>query len=138
MVWPWAAKPVDDLLEVLDRAHVGGQDEAVLTGDSAAVHHLGGPPGHVAHALQLPRSGRTRITALRREAERSRVKPSVVAEDHLIVLETLQSLGDRRRRQTDAAAQLGQAQPSVGLQLGEEAAVGPVEDSIFAISRLRL
>ena len=67
------------------------------------------------------------MTDAERVAERARVDVGVVAADHAVLLEPRQPLGDRGRREPDAAAELGERQPRVLLQLGEQAEVGVVD-----------
>ena len=55
---------VDDLLEVLDVAHVGEHDVAVVAGDAAALDDLGRVLRTRATTLSWPGAGRVRMTAL--------------------------------------------------------------------------
>ncbi len=125
---------VDDLLQVLDRAHVGGHDEAVLPGDPPAVDDLGRGLGELRHAGNLPWRGANPDHRAERIAERARVELGAVAQDHAVALEPLDALGHRRGREADPPAELGHAEPRVGLELGEEASVDRIERSILGAS----
>ena len=71
-------------------------------------------------------AGRMRITVVERVAERARVDLRVVAGDRAVALEPLHALGDGRRREADAAAELGEAEPAVLLELFEDSTVSDV------------
>ena len=126
---------VDDLLQVLDRAHVGGHHVAVVAGDPAAVDDLRASPCELGDAVQLARRRSHPENRGQRQPQRPRVDARVVAEDHPVPLQPLQALGDRRRGQPDAATQLRQAEPGVGLKLGDEQQIGVVQRSGPSILR---
>jgi len=104
---------------------------AVLAGDPVAFDDL----GHAAHELGdlVDLAGRRPDAddGAQRVAEGRGVDGGVVALDHARALETLEPLGDRRRREADAPAELGDGQTSVGLELDEQAAVRVVEGGRF-------
>ena len=77
---PVGREPVDQLLEVLDVAHEGGHDVAVVAGHAVALDDLGA----VARERRRPSAswrgaGRMRMTTPRRVAERARVDVGAVA-----------------------------------------------------------
>src|SRR4051812_19229941 len=128
---------VDDLLEVLDVAHVRGHDEAVLAGDPVALDDLGRAPRELRGAGELHRRRAQADERAERIAQSPRVDLGAIARDHLLGLQAAQALRHRRRGETDAAAELGQRQARVLLQLGEQPPVGGVDRTIFGGSRDR-
>ena len=64
-------------------------------------------------------------------AERTRVELRAVAGDHAGALEALDALGGRGRREVDAPAELGERDPAVRDELGDDLAVGGVELSVL-------
>src|SRR4051794_21188649 len=117
---------VDELLQVLDVAHRRLHEEAVLAGDAVALHDLRRRARELGHLGDLTRRGPDADDRGERVAERPRVDLGVVAGDRAVALEPLHALGDGRRRQADAAPQLGEAEPAVELELFEDSTVGHV------------
>ena len=60
-------------------------------------------------------------------AQRARVDVGVVAADHAGLLEPREPLADRGRGQPDAPPQLGEAQPRIGLQGGDQLLIRGIE-----------
>ena len=118
---------VDDLLEVLDVADVGAHHVAVLPRHAVALDDLGRVAGDVGDLAQLARRRADADHDAERVAERARVDVGAVAADHAVLLEPSEPVGDRRGRQPDAAAELGQREPRVVLQLREQPEVGGVQ-----------
>ncbi len=75
--------------------------------------------------------GRTRTTAASGKPMRPRVDDGAVAGDHAVALEAPHALGHRRRRQADAAPELGEGDPAVALELFEQTTVDLVETVRF-------
>ena len=121
---------VDDLLEVLDVADVGADQVAVLARHAQALDDLGRLHGERRDLVQLARRGAHADDHAEREAERARVDVGAVAADHAAALEPREPVRDRRGREADAAAELGERQPGVGLQLGDQGEVGVVQGGI--------
>ena len=86
-----------------------------------ALDDLGRLPREVGDGAQLARRGPDADEHAEAVAEPARVDLGAVAGDHAVLLEAPQALGHRRRRQPDAAAELGERRAGVGLQLGERA-----------------
>ena len=120
---------VDDLLEVLDVADVGAHHVAVLPRHAVALDDLRRVAGDVGDLAQLARGRADADDDAERVAERARVDLGAVAADHAVLLEPREPVGDRRRGEPDPAAELGQREPRVLLQLGEEAEVGGIDRS---------
>src|SRR5919198_335881 len=114
---------VDDLLEVLDVAHRRLHEEAVLAGDAMALDDLGRLARELGDLGDLARRRADADHHGERIAERPRVDPGVVADDRAVALEPLDALGDGGRREADAAAGLGEAEPAVVLELLEDSTV---------------
>ena len=74
-------------------------------------------------------AGLTRVTALR-SYPTSRVNTGVVAKDDPVAFESRDPFSDRRCRQIHPAAKLGEAQPRVRLEFGEQAPIGRIEHGI--------
>ena len=110
---------VDDLFEVFDGAHVGVHDVAVLAGDAPAFDDLGRGLGEVSDPAQLAWSGADANHCAEREAQRPRVEFGVVSDDDAFLFEALEALSDCGRGQSDPSSELGQADTSVGLELGQ-------------------
>src|SRR3954454_6338597 len=124
---PVQREAVDDLLQVRDVAHVGGHHEAVLARDAAAVDDLLGALRQLGDLGQLARRGAHADDRAQRVAERPRVDERAVAGDDAGVLEAAHAVARGRRRQADAAAQLGEAHATVRLELGEHRAIDGIE-----------
>ncbi|MDX6571513.1 MAG: inner rane transporter RhtA [Gaiellales bacterium] len=116
---------------MLHRAHVSLHEEAILTRDAMALDDLRAGSGQLAHALQLT-SGRPNADH-RAEgiAQCSRIDIGAIAPDHALALEALQALGDRRRREADAPAELGPAETGVVLERLEQFPVRLIEGSVI-------
>ena len=111
---------VDQLLEVPDVAHVEPHHEAVLAGDAMALGHLGRLPGERGDLGDHPGGRADAQDHAQLVAERARVDVGVVAADHAGLLQAREPLADRGRGQADAPPQLGQAQPRVELECGDQ------------------
>src|SRR5262249_21922033 len=61
-----------------------------------------------------------------------RVDVGAVAGDHALALEPAEALGDGRRGQPDAAAELGEADARIRSQFLKQASVGGVEQAVLA------
>jgi hypothetical protein len=112
---------------VLDVAHVGTQHEAVLARDAVALDDLGRVARGVGDVAQLPGRGPDTDDGAEAITERPRVHVGVVAADHAVALEAAQPLGDGRRREPDAAPELREGDPGVGLELGQKSPVRGVQ-----------
>ena len=84
-------------------------------------------PDQLGDLVDLARRGPDTDDCAQRIAERGGVNGGVIATDYALTLQTLESLGDRRRGQTDAPAELRDREAGVGLKLHEQAPVGVVE-----------
>ena len=99
------------------------EEVAVLAGDAVALRHLGRLAGDLRYALELsgsrsdPYDGRDGIP------ERLRVELGVVPGDDSCPLQPLHSLGDRRRRKADSAAELGHPEARVLAELGQDSEI---------------
>ena len=102
-------------------------EEAILAGDAVAFDDLGARARDLGHALQLPRRGADAHDRAEAVAERAGVDFRAVARDAALVLQALEALGDRRRGQADAPAELREAEPGIVLQFGEEPEIGGIE-----------
>ena len=103
---------VDQLLEVLDVADVDAHDEAVLAGDPQALDDLRRRAREVGDLGDHARRGADPDHRRERVAERARVDARRIPGDRRLVLELAQAVGDRRRREPDAAPELREAQPA--------------------------
>lgn len=103
------------------------QEVAVLARDPVAFGDLGGVARNLRYALKLARRRADTNDRRDRKPQRRRVEIRVVAANGAGTLETLDPLGDGRRREPDAAPELGHAQTAFGLQLAEDAQVDVVE-----------
>jgi len=105
---------------VLHVADVDAHDEAVLAGDPQAFHHLRRRTGEVRHLRDHarrrpnPQDGREGV------AERARVHTRRVAGDGALFLQAPEPVRDGGRREPDAAAELGEAQASISLELFDQ------------------
>ena len=72
-----------------------------------------------------------------READRLGVDDGAVAGDDPVALEAPDALGHRRRRQPDAAPELGEGHAAVALELFEQTTVDLVQAVRFVGHRLR-
>lgn len=79
--------------------------------------------------LQLSRCGTHPNDGAQTQAESAAIELRVLAEDHLLALETLEVLGDGRRGQPHPSSQIGETQAAVGLKPGEQTTVGVIEQS---------
>src|SRR4051812_48557467 len=112
---------------MVDVAHVRPHHEAVVAGDAAALDYFGGLAGDAGDLGDLARRRADADDGAERVAQRPRVDVDVVAADDAVALEATEALGDSRRGQADAAAELRHAEARVGLQLGEEPEVRHVQ-----------
>jgi hypothetical protein len=125
---PEQHEAVEHLFEVLDRAEVELEHEAVLAGDAVALDDLGRLLRQLGDLVQLPaHSGPDANERGDRIADRPRVDVGVVAADHARLLEPLHALRDRRGRHAHTTAELGQRQAGVLLELAQDAEVRPVQ-----------
>src|SRR3954447_6421884 len=115
---------VDDLLEVLDVAHVRLHEVAVLAGDAVALDDLGRALGELRHLAYLAWRGPDPDDHPERQTERARVDLGAVALDHAGLLEPRQALGHRRRGKPDAATQLRERQAGIFLELSKQTQIG--------------
>ena len=81
--------------------------------------------------VDLARRGPDTDDRAQRIAERGGVNGGVIATNDALTLQTLESLGDRRRGQPDAPAELRDRQAGVGLKLHEQPPVRVVERSRY-------
>jgi hypothetical protein len=122
---------VDDFLQMVDIAKVGGGDVTVLAGDSPALDDLRGAAGQVGDVLELPRCGADADHRRQAEADRPRVHVRAVAGDHAVALEALQPLADRGRREADPPAELREAEPGILLKLLDDSQVSGVDWAVI-------
>jgi hypothetical protein len=119
---------VEHLLEVLDRAEMELEHEAVLARDAVAFDDLGRLPRQLRDLVQLPaHRGPDADERGDRIADSPRVDVGVVAADHARLLEPLHALRDRWGRHAHTTAELGQRQARVLLELAQDAEVRPVQ-----------
>ena len=104
-------------------------EEAILAGDAVALDDLWACARDLGHALELPRRGTHAHDGAEAVAERAWVDVRAIARDAALVLHALEALGDRRRGQADAPAELCEAEPGIVLQLGKDLAVRGVEQA---------
>ena len=109
-------------------------EEAILARDAVAFDDLCAGARDLGHALQLPRRGADAHHRAEAVAERAGVDLRAVARDAALALEALEALGDRGRGEADAPAELGEAEPGIVLQFGQQPEVGGVERA--AIGRI--
>ena len=91
-------KAIDHFFEVLDVAHVSGHDVAIVAVDASAVDDFRGVASEVGNRLQLAGSRPNADHGGQRVAECSGIEVCVIAEDHAVTLQALESLGDGGRR----------------------------------------
>src|SRR4029078_3980364 len=101
--------------------------DACRRGEPLRVDDLGTCASDPGHALELPRRGTHAHDGAEAVAERAWVDVRAIARDAALVLHALEALGDRRRGQPHAPAELCQAEPGIVLQLGKDLAVRGVE-----------
>ena len=91
-----------------------------------ALPDLGDLGGELGNSGKLARGGLDADDGGHRITEAARVDLGPVAGDDTYSFETLDALGDRWRRQADAAPELGEGDAAVGRQLTEDLAVSIV------------
>src|SRR5262249_10609440 len=99
---------------------IGGRGQRKIEGeevracDSMALAHLRNLERKFRNPRQLARGGLDPDDRHQLVAEGTRIDLGSVAGDHAGALEALNALGDRRRGEVDAPAELGERDPAVG------------------------
>jgi inner membrane transporter RhtA len=120
------------------RSDVELHEEAVLAGDPVALDDLGRRARELGDLRQLARRRADAEDRGERVAERPRVDRGVVARDHAVVAQPREPLCHGRRGQADPSAELGVAEPSVLLELGDQLKIQRVERPVFPSIRRHL
>ena len=119
---------VEHRRELLDRAEVELDVEAVLTGDPQAFFDLGDLRRQLGDLRQLTDGGLDADDRGQLVAERARVDLGAVAGDHPGLLEAPDALGDRRRGQVRPAPELGERDAAIAGKLADDLVVDLVEN----------
>jgi hypothetical protein len=122
---------VEDRLEIVHRPEVQLHEEAVLSGNPVAVDDLGNLSGELRDLLKLAGGRPNPYDRCDRKPDRLRIDLRVIAGDHAGAFEPLDPVGHRRRRQVDAAPELGDGHPRIRLQLFEQTTVDLVKQLVF-------
>jgi predicted ATPase/class 3 adenylate cyclase len=112
---PVGREAIEQRLEIVHRADVELEKEAILAGDAMAFDHLRALAHELADLLELARRRGNPDDRGQRIADPPRVDCGVIAGDHAVSLEPLHALGNRRRGKLHAASELGHGQPAVHL-----------------------
>ena len=118
---------VEEVAQLVDRAQVHLDVEAVFAGDPVALGDLRDLGGELGDPRQLAGGRLHADDRLELVAECARVDLGSVARDHAVALEPLDALGDRRRREADPPAQLGERDAPVRRELADDSTVGLVD-----------
>src|SRR5215216_1694501 len=121
---------VDDLLEVCHVANVRLHEVTVVAGHALALDHFRCRSRKLGNIRQLPRRRPHPDHRRQRQTKGARVDVRVVRADDPAGLESLQALADSRRRETDAAAELGDGEPGVILELSQDSAIRLIQGRI--------
>src|SRR3954468_12813789 len=121
---------VDDLFEVCHVAHVRLHEVTVVAGYSMALDHLRGLPCKLGDIRQLPRRWPHADHRRQCQTEGAWVDVRLVGADDTVGLESLQALGDSRRREPDTAAEFRDRHPRVILELGENTVIRLIQRRI--------
>src|SRR5512133_1889241 len=122
---------VEDPLEVVHRPEVQLHEEAVLARDPVAVDDLGNLSRQLRDLLKLAGRRSNANDCGDWKPDCLRIDFGAVGRDHAGALEPLDALGHSRRREVDAAAELGDRHARIRLQLLEETTVDLVQQLVF-------
>jgi aryl-alcohol dehydrogenase-like predicted oxidoreductase len=120
-------KTIEEPAELVDRAQMDDEEEAVLSDDAIALDDLRDLRGERRDLRQA--AGARLDPDDRRQGvpEQTRVEYRVVAGDDTGALEPLHAFGHGRRREADPPAELRERDPAVLDQLAEDLSVGLVQ-----------
>jgi hypothetical protein len=124
---PVGEEAVEDRAELVNRAQVHLEEEAILTRDPVALAHLANFLRELRNPRQLTWGGLDAHDCRQLVAEGAGIDLGAVAGDHTGSLETLNPLGHSRRGEVDPSAQLGDRDAAVPCQLADDLTVGRVD-----------